>query len=433
VTVLTPSQSKEIEHEAILLAPHQFSLYTPLSLPTTLSYALVGNFSPKEALILALQSPSIQFTVVDKDIKSLHALQEDAKTFLINNIKIATALEDSYDVIALHKGYSKVKTEAKAQLLESAKKHLKENGLLYISFHCLAYWARNLVFREILSELFVPRRPNTEVAIKDTYTFFEDLEKEKAAFLNTSPFFMSFMKDLQGHSVETIEKEFLCEEWQAYCHIEVRRPLEQLGFHYQGSLHKEQFAFMNHTRAEFDKNFPDTKRPHLFDEFKDFYLDTELRQELYSLHPLQNQRNTALVALSHYPDADESLHSFEMKNHKVDIDENQVIPLLLQVAGAPKAYEDLASDTVDALLSKGLIDAVPSHTEFNVDGIKKWNTHQRKHSLLPLISPVTGARMTLSKNQDLYFKGETESIPTPSKERCANEVYPIFKSLGIEL
>ena len=110
--------------------------------------------------------------MVDKDIKSLHALQEDAKTFLINNIKIATALEDSYDVIALHKGYSKFKTEAKAQLLESAKKHLKENGLLYISFHCLAYWARNLVFREILSELFVPRRPNTEVAIKDTYTFF---------------------------------------------------------------------------------------------------------------------------------------------------------------------------------------------------------------------------------------------------------------------
>ena len=109
------------------------------------------------------------------------------------------------------------------------------------------------------------------------------------------------------------------------------------------------------------------------------------------------------------------------------------IPLLLQVAGAPKAYEDLASDTVDALLSKGLIDAVPSHTEFNVDGIKKWNIHQRKHSLLPLISPVTGARMTLSKNQDLYFKGEMESIPTPSKERCANEVYPIFKSLGIEL
>ena len=137
---------------------------------------------------------------------------------------------------------------------------------------------------------------------------------------------MSFMKDLQDHSVETIEKEFLCEEWQAYCHIEVRRPLEQLGFHYQGSLHKEQFAFMNHTRAEFDKNFPDTKRPHLFDEFKDFYLDTELRQELYSLHPLQNQRNTALVALSHYPDVDESLHSFEMKNHKVDIDENQVDP-----------------------------------------------------------------------------------------------------------
>ena len=406
----------------------------------------LGRIYPKNLVKHALLSSADTFECVCSNTEKTSACEQLFNTLSMSemcSIHSQVPQDRSYERVFYTHALSMQDSQEAKKSLKPLLPLLSPTGMLFVSYHSSVYWSQVDTFRTVFLDLFERHvQGNNKVALNETLDFIEFMKKEDALYFKRIPVFYPFYQHLKSLKSDLIIEELLQKEFSSYCHTEIKLELEAEGLHFLNSVNTEYLPFLKRLKSEFQALYPENTNPHLEEEFKDLYLGTETRQDLYvkdKKHLSEKEKeellSTTKFAICQFPNGVD----LQIKNLHASLCEKIYYPLMLALASGPKTFNELisigkqgghtthkVSESILILLAKGDIEVAQSISNRKVESIQKWNSFYSQRLESPLLSPITGTQFYFTPIQQvfIYLYHANEKYPERFAIRYLKEKQP---------
>ncbi len=223
--------------------------YKPRALDVPFSYFDLGCGNGVSAIAFAQMFPSGTFTGVDfnqEHVAAASALAADAKLantrFLEGDLGALEPLGlGEFDFIVLHGVWSWVDPETRNAMREFLAKHVKPDGIVYVSYDCMPGWAALAPIRDLMLQHTRDLVTNAETKARAGLDFLRYLRDRKAGFFTDNPPLSSFLDEISKQDIRYVAHEFFGAAVKPYYFQQVAAEMRSAALRFAGSA----MPFMN--------------------------------------------------------------------------------------------------------------------------------------------------------------------------------------------
>lgn len=207
-----------------------------------------------------------------------------------------------FDSISLHGIWSWISHENQHIILKFIRKHLKPNGIVYISYNCVTGWAANMPIRELFHSHFKFNSTSTNPIqnVSDALNFSEQLLNQNPNFAKANPNALKKVQELKKQNPNYLIHEYLNQDWQCYSFQQVVRTLEDIKLSYAGSTDLNTQLNNINFSDEHQQFLNKIEHPIFKEQCRDYFANTQFRRDLFirgknNLTPLQTQQRLSQI------------------------------------------------------------------------------------------------------------------------------------------
>ncbi len=255
----------------------------PVQIENGFSYCDLGCGFGVTSNGLAQLFPQGQFTGIDFNEDHIATANELAKDCGSTNIEFkaldVNQISDielpQYDFIVLHGVLSWVDPGTRDNIRKFVADHIKEDGIVYVSYDCMPGWAALAPLRDVVLTHTAGMTTDYLMKSQAGLDYLDFMAKNNAAFFADNPPAREFLEEIKTKDLEYVAHELLIEFTKAYYFNQVAAEYRSAGLSYSGS-------------AELSLNFIDLAVPA---EFREILLQAKSRLEFESRGDfIRNQR-----------------------------------------------------------------------------------------------------------------------------------------------
>ena len=255
-------------------------------------YLELGCGLGRSLTTLAAANPNGEFVGVDINPEHTAAADRDIAAGGLTNARVITsgfaglpADLGEFDFIALHGVFSWVAPGVREEILAAARRHLRPEGLLLVSYNSMPGWAHLQPIRGILRQYAALRQGDSVQRVRDALAYLVFMRDRHAKYFDDNPRAAAYVDGLLKQDVRYLVHEYLNEHWTSFYFAEVAQLFGGAGLTFVGSLP----VFTNFwdlcVRPEFQELFRTTTNRLVTEAHKDFCANTAFRWDIYSKAP----------------------------------------------------------------------------------------------------------------------------------------------------
>lgn len=120
------------------------------------------------------------------------------------------------DMIVLHGILSWISADARAAIVEIARKRLKPGGLLYVSYNCYPGWAQLAPLQRMMRDVAKRTGANSAANMDAALALFKELTDEGARFFTTNNLIAPRLEKMQTMARSYLAHEYLNADWTVF-------------------------------------------------------------------------------------------------------------------------------------------------------------------------------------------------------------------------
>lgn len=201
-----------------------------------------------------------------------------------------------FDYIYAHGIYTWVSRKNRDHIINFVKDHLKPHGVLLISYNTLAGWAYIQPIKAILMSKFL----TTDSKLSPLDRFTESVrfvrELQKGLSYQTNQLVDSILGGFKKHDINYLVAEYMAKEWHLYNFSDLIEDINDKSISFIGDS-RLPFALGNLTSEEQDEILANIKDKVLYENTRDFFLNTRFRSDFFQRNPkrISAQERDALL------------------------------------------------------------------------------------------------------------------------------------------
>ncbi len=215
----------------------------PIPLEDGFSYCDLGCGYGVTTNGLAELFPQGQFTGIDYNdghVKSATAMAEEIGisnvTFkAIDFNEISDAELPQFDFIVLHGVFSWVDPETRESIRKFIAAHLKDDGVVYVSYNCMPGWAAISPLRDIVLTHTAGMTTDNMMKAQAGLDYLDFMANNNAAFFVDNPPAKEFLDQIKGRNIDYVVHELLVNFVKPYFFHQVATEMRSAGLNYSGS------------------------------------------------------------------------------------------------------------------------------------------------------------------------------------------------------
>lgn len=172
--------------------------------------------------LLAAASPDVEFEGCDFNADHVRHARQLIEAAQLANLSVSQAAFEQVavrggkadcDAIALHGVLSWVAPETQAAIVEIARQRLRPQGLLYVSYNCLAGWAPLAPVRQLMLDVKRATPGTSEHQLARALELLKTLRERNAPYFAVHPAAARHVDDLLQMDARYLVHEFLGDHW----------------------------------------------------------------------------------------------------------------------------------------------------------------------------------------------------------------------------
>lgn len=262
----------------------------PRLLDEPFTYLELGCGLGSSCIVNAGALPSGAFHACDINPDHIAGARQRAGALAVDNVVFHEAsFEDllerdlpAFDFIAAHGVYSWVNERARRALRALVHRHLKPEGLLYLSYNCLPGWATELPLRRLLIELVATGTGDTAQRLEQALASLRRLATSRPHYFDAVPGAAAAVSAYLRGSSNYLAHEFLNESWEPFYSVDVADEMHASGLRLLGSatlVDNHEGLLVNERAAEAIGALESARQRQLA---LDFALDRRFRRDVFT-------------------------------------------------------------------------------------------------------------------------------------------------------
>lgn len=215
----------------------------PPSLNGEFRYLELGCGNGVTANILASMFPHGEFVAADLNADHVKNGSALAATGQLSNIRfietsfaeLAESDDDPFDFISLHGVYSWVGETVRNDIIKVLSKHLKSNGLVYVSYNAMPGWAALSPLRQLMVTYAENKSGSSIERARASIRYLEFLRDNNAAYFVQYPECGAFVDNLLKDDLKYVVHEYFNASWEPQYFSEVATDMSEAELRFCGT------------------------------------------------------------------------------------------------------------------------------------------------------------------------------------------------------
>ncbi len=261
----------------------------PVDLGRPVHYCELGSGNGTTTAVLAETNPNGQFYAVDFNPTHIANARHLTNAAGISNAHFSEcAFADlpsqnfpEFDFITLHGIWSWINADNRGEILRFIQRHLKPNGIVYVSYNALPGWAGRAPIQHLMRTLAQSRSGEISSTLSQSILDMKQIAESGALFFQQDSTSGEFIDQLKQMDPRYLAHEYLNQDWQPFYHDEVAGSMAEAKLEYVGSasalMNQEALTVPNQLQ-ELLRNMG---RSALRETVRDYCLNTTFRTDVY--------------------------------------------------------------------------------------------------------------------------------------------------------
>ncbi|WP_265655634.1 class I SAM-dependent methyltransferase [Verminephrobacter aporrectodeae] len=242
------------------------------------TYLDLGCGFAQSTIVNAAAFPNAEFHACDFNLAHIEAAREHAARMGVGNVVFhATRFDElleqdlpAFDFILMHGIYSWVDAAVRDTLQRIVARHLRDGGLVYLSYNCLPGWSVEAPLRKLMLEISQATPGDMVARVQGALRTTRHIGNPSFRYFRDNPVAVEAVEAFSKDPVNYLAHEFFNGTWKVHYSVDVADDMANAGLRYVGSAtlaDNHPMLVMDRQAVESIAALPNQRLRHLAEDF----------------------------------------------------------------------------------------------------------------------------------------------------------------------